>query len=64
MGIGTGIMNTILDKVNEYRRVNPGIRVYLGASKGKEGFYERFGFDGRPNESLGTGMVWNSDNMK
>ena len=64
MGIGTGIMNKILDKVNEYRRVNPNIRVYIGASKGKEGFYERFGFAGRPNESLGAGMVWNSDNMK
>lgn len=64
VGIGTGIMNKILDKVNEYRSVNPAIRVYLGASKGKEGFYEKFGFVGRPNEKLGAGMVWNSDNMK
>ena len=64
IGIGTGIMNKLLDKVNEYRRVNPGIRVYLGASKGKEGFYEKFGFVSRPNESLGAGMVLNSDNMK
>ena len=64
IGIGTGIMNKLLDKVNEYRRVNPSIRVYLGASKGKEGFYEKFGFVGRPNESLGAGMVWNSDNTK
>lgn len=64
MGIGTGIMNKILDKVNVYRGVNPGIRVCLGASKGKEGFYEKFGFVGRPNESLGAGMVWNSDNTK
>ena len=64
IGIGTGIMNKILDKVNVYRGVNPGIRVCLGASKGKEGFYEKFGFVGRPNESLGAGMAWNSDNMK
>lgn len=61
VGIGTRIMNKILDKVNEYRGVNLGIRVYLGASKGKEGFYERFGFVGRPNENLGVGMVGNSD---
>lgn len=61
IGIGTGIMNNILEKVNEYRKVNPGIRVYLGASKGKEGFYEKFGFVSRPNEKLGAGMVWNSD---
>ena len=64
IGIGTGIMNKILDKVNEYRSVNPAIRVCLGASKGKEGFYEKFGFVGRPNESLDAGMAWNSDNMK
>lgn len=64
MGIGTGIMNNILDEANVYRGMNPVIRVYLGASKGKEGFYEKFGFVGRPNESLGAGMAWNSDNMK
>ena len=64
MGIGTGIMNKILEKVNEYRGVNPGIRVYLGASKGKESFYEKFGFVNRPNEKLGAGMVLNSDNTK
>lgn len=63
IGIGTGIMNKILNKVNEYRRVNPSIRVYLGASKGKEGFYEKFGFVGRPNGSLGAGMVWNSNGI-
>ena len=61
MRIGTGIMNKILDKVNEYRGVNSGMRVYLGASKGKEGFYEKFGFVSRPNEILGAGMVWNSN---
>lgn len=64
MGIGTGLMNNILDEVNVYRGVNPAIRVCLGVSKGKEGFYEKFGFVGRPNESLGAGMVWNSDNTK
>ena len=64
MGIETVIMNKILDKVNEYRSVNPAIRVYLGASKGKEGFYEKFGFVSRPNKSIGAGMVLNSDNMK
>lgn len=64
MGIGTGIMNKILDKVNEYRGVSSGMRVYLGASKGKEGFYEKFGFVGRPNESLGAGMVLNSRNIQ
>ena len=44
-------------KINEYKKLNPEIRTYLGASKGKEGFYERFGFISRPNEDLGAGMI-------
>lgn len=55
--IGTGIMNKLIEKINEYKKVNPEIRTYLGASKGKESFYEKFGFISRPNEELGAGMV-------
>ncbi len=55
--IGTGIMNTLLEKINEYKKVNPEIRTYLGASKGRESFYERFGFVSRPNDDLGAGMI-------
>lgn len=44
IGIGTGIMNKILYKVNEY------IRVYLGVSKGNEAFYKKFSFVNRLNE--------------
>ncbi len=55
--IGTGIMKALLKKIDEYKKVNPNIRTYLGASKGKEKFYERFGFISRPNEDLGAGMI-------
>ena len=55
--IGTGIMNNLINKINEYKKVNPDIRTYLGASKGKEPFYEKFGFETRPNEDLGAGMI-------
>lgn len=55
--IGTGIMQNLLAQINEYKKVNPYIRTYLGASKGKEGFYEKFGFVSRPNEELGAGMI-------
>lgn len=55
--IGTGIMNKLIEKINEYKKVNPEIRTYLGASKGKESFYEKFGFISRPNEDLGAGMI-------
>lgn len=55
--IGTEIMNNLLKQINEYRKINPSIRTYLGASKGKESFYEKFGFISRPNEELGSGMI-------
>lgn len=55
--IGTGIMETLLKQIDEYKKINPNIRTYLGASKGKESFYERFGFISRPNEDLGAGMI-------
>ena len=55
--IGTGIMNKLLEQINEYKKVNPEIRTYLGAAKGKEGFYKKFGFIARPTEDLGPGMI-------
>lgn len=55
--IGTGIMNKLLEQIDEYKKVNPDIRTYLGASKRKESFYEKFGFVSRPNEELGAGMI-------
>lgn len=55
--IGTDIMENLLNKVNEYKTINPAIRTYLGASKGKEHFYEKFGFISRPNNELGPGMI-------
>ncbi len=55
--IGTRIMTKLLEQIDEYKKVNPNIRTYLGASKGKESFYEKFGFVVRPNEELGAGMI-------
>lgn len=55
--IGTGIMNNLLNQINQYKKINPDIRTYLGASQGKESFYEKFGFITRPNEELGSGMI-------
>ena len=55
--IGTSIIQELLKKVEEYKKVNPEIRTYLGASKGKEKFYERFGFVSRPNDKVGAGMI-------
>lgn len=55
--IGTMIMNKLLEKINELKKENPDILVYLGASKNKEGFYEKFGFVKRIDTGLGYGMV-------
>ena len=55
--IGTMIMNKLLDKVNELKKENPDIRVYLGASKGKEDFYKKFGFIKRKDADVGAGMI-------
>ena len=56
-GIGTMIMNKLLEKIEEIRKENPNLRVYLGASKNKEGFYKKFGFIERKNADLGEGMI-------
>lgn len=55
--IGTEIMKNLLKQVDKYREINPDIKTYLGATTGKEGFYEKFGFVSRPNEDVGAGMI-------
>ena len=55
--IGTMIMTKLLEKVKEVKTKNPDVRVYLGASKGRESFYERFGFVKRIDANLGYGMI-------
>ena len=53
--------NSIVEEALKYKKLNPDIRTYLGASKGKESFYEKFGFISRPNEDLGAGMILYDD---
>ena len=55
--IGTLIMNKLLEKIKELKKENQSLRVYLGASKGKEKFYEKFGFVKRADAGLGYGMI-------
>ena len=57
--IGTKIMNKLLEKINQIKLENPYVRVYLGASKGKEEFYKKFGFITREEAGLGKGMILN-----
>ena len=55
--IGTLIMNKLLEKTNELKSENPDIKIYLGASKNKEKFYEKFGFVKRIDDNLGYEMI-------
>lgn len=55
--IGTMIMKKLLEKVNEIKKENSDVRVYLGASKNREKFYEKFGFIKRIDADLGFGMI-------
>lgn len=55
--IGTKIMDKLMEKIEEIKLENPSLRVYLGASKGKEGFYRKFGFITREEADLGSGMI-------
>lgn len=55
--IGTKIMNKLLEKIEKIKKINPNVRVYLGASKGKEEFYKKFGFKSRTDAGLGQGMI-------
>lgn len=58
--IGTKIMNKLLEKIEQIKLENPYVRVYLGASKGKEEFYKKFGFITREEAKLGKGMILNN----
>ena len=58
--IGTKIMDKLLEQINKIKRENPYVRVYLGASKGKEEFYKKFGFITREEAKLGQGMILNN----
>ena len=58
-GVGKILMNEI---VNWYKSIeDDDTYLYLGASFGKEGFYEKFGFKTRPYGHIGAGMKYEVD---
>ena len=54
-GIGTKMMEKIMAYLRGRARKNT--MIGLMAAKGKEPFYERYGFTARPNENFGSGMT-------
>ena len=56
-GIGKELMIRLIKELYHYQKDYPDIRIYLGASKGKEEFYEKVGFIRRSDAGLGEGMI-------
>lgn len=56
-GIGTRLMQKVMDSVIEELEEGENQMISLFAAKGKEPFYLKFGFEERPNEKMGAGMV-------
>ena len=54
-GIGTRMMDKVMAYLHAHARNNSIIG--LMSAKGKEQFYERYGFVRRPNDRLGCGMI-------
>ena len=54
-GIGRRMVELLLEHIEA--TAEPHSHIGLMAAKGKESFYEQFGFSRRPNEHYGAGMV-------
>ena len=55
-GIGSEIVNKLLEHVKKTSLPGTEVSVCLMCAQGKEGFYERFGFRCRPHDYEGAGM--------
>lgn len=56
-GVGRMILNDVMDYIKNVLSGGETVMVILVAAKGKEEFYEKFGFIKRPNEQYGAGMT-------
>ena len=55
-GIGKKLVESIIERVQADMKPGYKVKICLLAAKGKEPFYEKFGFSERPNDKLGAGM--------
>lgn len=56
-GVGTAIVQKLMDYVRKEAMPGTSVSVGLMAARGKEPFYEKFGFSARPNDHEGAGMM-------
>ena len=57
LGVGEALMKRLLEHANELRMEGAELMLCLMCAKGREGFYEKYGFIGRPTDNLGPGMI-------
>lgn len=55
-GIGTEIMKRLLSYISKESLPETNVTIGLFSAKGKEPYYEKFGFKTRPDENFGAGM--------
>ena len=55
-GIGKKLVESIIERVKADMKPGYKVKICLLAAKGKEPFYEKFGFSERLNDKLGAGM--------
>ncbi|MDO5434731.1 MAG: GNAT family N-acetyltransferase [Clostridia bacterium] len=55
-GIGRELVTRALNALQAEMKPGWKVKVALSSARGKEGFYEKFGFRVRPNEDAGPGM--------
>jgi len=55
-GLGRKVMETLMAKIETWRKPGYKFMLNLMSARGKEDFYEKFGFLVRPNETEGKGM--------
>ena len=55
-GIGRKLVEAVIRRIQEEMKPGYKVKLTLNSSKGKEPFYEKFGFRVRPNDDAGHGM--------
>lgn len=57
LGVGQMLMEKLVGHAEEIKIQGTELMLCLMCAKGREGFYEKFGFIARPTDNLGPGMI-------
>lgn len=57
LGVGEALMKSLVSFADSLRFEGTELMLCLMCAKGREGFYEKYGFVARPTENLGPGMI-------